>query len=146
MNDCKCSHPAAAILEPGVCPVVRMPGVPACIRRGDRTEGRGGVVDKTQSIELDRSSGEPIIKLGAAEASFTPYQLRSYAAYLTTVADEADKRPEPEVDELAAIIDATEARWVAWPESSRVAARAVLAAGYNGRSHRGKRGRRSGRP
>ena len=87
-------------------------------------------MDKTQSIELDRSSGEPIIKLGAAEASFTPYQLRSYAAYLTTVADEADKRPEPEVDELAAIIDATEARWVAWPESSRVAARAVLAAGY----------------
>ena len=82
------------------------------------------------SIEIDRSGDEPVISIGHPPGPFTTGQLRSYAAYLGTVAEEAAKRPEPEIDELAAIIDASEGRWLAYPANIREIARAVLAAGY----------------
>jgi hypothetical protein len=87
-----------------------------------------------QSIELDRSSGEPVIKLGSAAAEFTPDQLRRYASYLTLVADEADKKPEPEVDELVAIFETVPWRLMAPQAAQYALAKAVLAAGYERRA------------
>jgi hypothetical protein len=57
--------------------------------------------------------------------------LRLYAEYLATVADEASgPGPEPEVEELIAVLGATEARYLGYEEALRMLARAVLAAGY----------------
>jgi hypothetical protein len=81
-------------------------------------------------IEIDRSGGEPAISIGHPPGPFTISQLRSYASYLATVADEAAARPEPEVDELVAVFNATEARWLTYDDGMRVMARAALAAGY----------------
>ena len=86
--------------------------------------------DDTGRIEIDHSGAEPIVSIGHPPGPFTIDQLRSYAAYLGTVAEEAAKRPEPEIDELAAIIDASDGRWLAYPANIREIARAVLAAGY----------------
>jgi hypothetical protein len=84
----------------------------------------------TQTIEIDRSDDAPRIKLAMAAAEFSPRELRQYADYLRLVADEAEARPEPDVDALVAVFDATEARWLSWPDAARVLARAVLQAGY----------------
>ena len=82
------------------------------------------------SIELDRSGSEPVVRLGPTPDAFTLDQLRAYASYLTVVADEAARRPEPEVDELIAVFNATQARWMHWESAAPELARAVLAAGY----------------
>ena len=82
------------------------------------------------TIEIDRSGSEPVIKITNPPDLFSLDQLRSYAAYLSTFAEEAAKRPEPEIDELATIIDASDGRWLAYPANIREIARAVLAAGY----------------
>jgi len=81
-------------------------------------------------IEIDRSGGEPVIKLVQPQESFTLDQLRQYAGYLNTVADEAAKRPEPELDELTAVIDASQGRYMSYPWNIQQIARDVLAAGY----------------
>jgi len=81
-------------------------------------------------IEIDRSSGEPLIHIGHPSGPYSIDQLRSYARYLGTLAEEAAKRPEPEIDELATVIDASDGRWLAYPANIREIARAVLAAGY----------------
>jgi hypothetical protein len=88
------------------------------------------VTANKQSIELDRSSGAPVIKLGAAAAEFTPDQLRSYASYLTLVADEADQKPEPEVDELVAVFETVPWHLMTVQAAQYALAKAVLAAGY----------------
>ena len=82
------------------------------------------------SIEIDRSGGEPVVTFSVPETSFTLDGLRQFASYLTLVADEASARPEPEVEELVAVLDATDARLLDWFQASRELARAVLAAGY----------------
>ena len=86
--------------------------------------------DDTGRIEIDHSGAEPIVSIGHPPGPFTIGQLRQYAAYLATVADEAARRPEPEVDELVAVFEATQARWVRYEEATVLHARAVLAAGY----------------
>ena len=83
-----------------------------------------------RSIELDRSGSEPVVRLGPFPDEFTLDQLRSFASYLTVVADEASRRPEPEVDELVAVFNTTQARWMLWESAAPELARAVLAAGY----------------
>jgi hypothetical protein len=85
---------------------------------------------KAGVIEIDRSGAEPVVTIGHPPGPYTLDQLRSYAAYLTVVADEASRRPEPEVDELIAVFNATQARWLRWEEAAVELARAVLAAGY----------------
>ena len=83
------------------------------------------------SIEIDRSGTEPIIRIAQPCESFTVNKLRMYAEYLATVADEAAKPPpEPEVDELVAMFEATQARWMTWESATVELARAVVAAGY----------------
>ena len=81
-------------------------------------------------IEIDRSGPETTVRIVQPQESFTVQQLRLYAEYLATVADEASARPEPEVDELVAVFNATEARWLTYDDGMRVMARAVLDAGY----------------
>ena len=85
-------------------------------------------------IEIDRSGTEPVVRIGHPPGPFTIDQLRQYATYLATVADEAARRPEPEVDELVAVFEATQARWLRYEEGIVVLARAVLAAGYERKS------------
>ena len=82
------------------------------------------------SIEIDRSGSEPAISIGHPPGPYTIDQLRSYAAYLATLADDAARRPEPEVDELAGIIDASQGRWMTYPANVRTIARDILDAGY----------------
>ena len=85
----------------------------------------------TGSIELDRSGDEPVIHITHPSGTFTISQLRMYAGYLATVADEAAQPPpDPDVDALVAAFGATEARFMVYEDALRVLARAVLAAGY----------------
>ncbi len=81
-------------------------------------------------IEIDRSGPEPMVSVGHPPGPFTLTELRMYGEYLTTLAAEAAKPVEPEVDELAAVIDASRARYLQYPESIRVLARDLAAAGY----------------
>lgn len=85
---------------------------------------------KPGTVEIDRSDAGVLVKIGHPDGPFTVSQLRLYASYLATVADEAAAAPEPEVDELVAVFDATEARWLEYKDAARVMARAVLDAGY----------------
>ena len=82
------------------------------------------------SIEIDRSGTEPLVSIEHPPGPFTLDQLRAYASYLTLVADEAARRPEPEVDELVAVIDGSRARWMPYEEGVRRLAREILDAGY----------------
>ena len=83
------------------------------------------------SIELDRSGSEPVVRLGPVPAAFTLDQLRMYGEYLITVATEAEHaNGEPDVDELVAMIDSSQARWMPYHDGVRVLAREILAAGY----------------
>ena len=83
------------------------------------------------TVEIDRSGEEPVISLAHPPGPFTISTLRLYAGYLATVADEAaEPEPEPEVEELIAVLSATDARWLGFEDALRVLARAVLAAGY----------------
>ena len=84
------------------------------------------------TVEIDRSGDEPVISLAHPPGPFTITRLRLYAEYLATVADEASRpEPEPEVDELAAVLKgAAEAPYAGYEEAVRRVARAVLAAGY----------------
>lgn len=83
------------------------------------------------TIEIDRSGAEPVISLAHPPGPFTIGKLRLYAEYLATVADEASRHePEPEVEALVAVLQATEARYLGYEEALRMLARAVLAAGY----------------
>ena len=75
-------------------------------------------------IELDDSSGVMRVRLTLPQESFTLPELRSFAAYLSMVADEAE--PSPEVQELAGILEG--AAVLARP--SHVTARTILRAGY----------------
>ena len=81
-------------------------------------------------IEIDESGGTPRVRFTLPQEWFTLDQLRSYASYLSTVADEASASPEPEVTELMAVINASQARWLPYPESVRVLAGDILDAGY----------------
>jgi hypothetical protein len=81
-------------------------------------------------IEIDRSGSEPLVTVAHPPGPFTLDMLRSYASYLATVADEASVRPEPEVAELMVVIDASQARWLPYPESVRVLAGDILDSGY----------------
>ena len=91
-------------------------------------------------IEIDRSGLEPAISVGHPPGPFTISQLRAYAAFLSSVADEAAKRPEPEVDELVAIIDASQARWLPYQDGVRELARVIIAAGYERKNAAGESG------
>jgi len=85
-------------------------------------------------VEIDCSGNEPVIRIGHPQDSYTIQQLRMYAEYLATLADEAGKRPEPEVDELAGIIDASPGRLMTYPANVRRIARDILDAGYERKS------------
>jgi hypothetical protein len=76
-------------------------------------------------IELDDSSGAVRVRLTLPQESFTVPELRSFAAYLNTVADEAE--PSPEVQELTQILESA----AIIPRSSRAMARVILGAGYS---------------
>lgn len=83
------------------------------------------------SIEVARVGSEPLVTIRMPEGQFTLDQLRQFAVYLNTVADEESARkPEPDVDELAAVLEATQGRWLVWDSAKVEFARAVLAAGY----------------
>ena len=81
-------------------------------------------------VEIDRSGPEPTVRIVQPQESFTVQQLRLYAGYLARLADEANWRPEPEVDALVAVFKATEARYMVYEDGLLTLARAVLAAGY----------------
>ena len=83
------------------------------------------------TIEIDRSGDEPVVRIVQPDDSFTVSQLRMYAEYLATVANEAAAPPpEPEVEALVLAFKGTEARYLTYEEALPVLARAVLAAGY----------------
>ncbi len=76
-------------------------------------------------IELDDSSGVMRVRLTLPQESFTVTELRSFAAYLSKVADEAE--PSPEVRELAGILESA----TMMAQTSTATARTVLRAGYS---------------
>lgn len=83
------------------------------------------------TVEIDRSSGEPLISIGHPPGPYTVAQLRLYAEYLATVADEAERPPpEPEVEELVAVFQGTPARFMVYEDGIRELARAAVAAGW----------------
>ena len=83
------------------------------------------------TIEIDRSGDEPVVRVVQPGDSFTVSQLRMYAEYLATVANEAAAPPpEPEVEALVGLFNGTVARYVQYDEAALLMARAVLAAGY----------------
>jgi len=82
------------------------------------------------SIEIDRSAEEPIVTFSVPETSLTLDGLRQFASYLTLVADEAARKPEPEVEELIAVFETIPVRLMTWEAARSELARAVLAAGY----------------
>ena len=81
-------------------------------------------------IEIDRSGTEPVVRITQPQESFTVQELRRYAEYLAQLADEAVRKPEPELDELTAVIDASQGRYMSYPWNIQQIARDVLAAGY----------------
>ncbi len=83
------------------------------------------------TIEIDRSGSQTIVRVVQPSDSFTVSQLRMYAEYLATVADEAERpEPEPEVQALVGLFNGTVARYVQYDEAALLMARAVVAAGY----------------
>lgn len=79
----------------------------------------------TGAIEVEESNGEVAIHLKLpSDVAFTPSSLRSFAAYLSTAADESE--PSPEVDELAGILEAA----TAMSQTPRAIARAIIGAGF----------------
>ena len=76
------------------------------------------------TIEIDDSSPAVRVRAVPPQEWFTLDQLRQYAAYLATVADEAE--PSPELDKLTAILEVA----TLMSQSPRNAARSILAAGY----------------
>ena len=82
-------------------------------------------------IEIDRSGDRTVVRMRQPQDSFTVNELRMYAEYLATVADEAEKPPpEPDVEAIVAVFKGTVARYLGYDEALPVLARAVLAAGY----------------
>jgi hypothetical protein len=93
------------------------------------------VTEEPGRIEIDRSGIEPVISVEHPSGPFSPDRLRKYAEFLATVAEEAAARPDPpEVEELIAVLNASEARWLPYEEAVRELARAILAAGYERKS------------
>jgi len=87
-------------------------------------------VSEPGRIEIDRSGTEPLVSIGHPPGPYTLDQLRTYGSYLVLLADEVADKPDPETEELIAVFDATQARWLDWFHATRELARAVLAAGY----------------
>src|ERR1700744_5108073 len=85
----------------------------------DNAQGAPGIV------ELDESTGHPRVKLTLPQESFTVSELRSFAAYLNMVADDAE--PSPEVSELADLLEVANRL----SQSSRATARSIIGAGYS---------------